>query len=70
MFGRFCRLNMFGVVLLMLIIGSPVWAQESPVSLDIPSGAKAGGDQHQQYDAKRNRSGKSLNRLPVTGKFE
>ncbi len=44
MFGRFCRLNTFGVVLLMLIIGSPVGAQESPVTLDIPAGARAGPD--------------------------
>ncbi len=44
MSGRFRRLNAFGVVLLMLVTGGPVWAQESAVSLDIPAGARAGAD--------------------------
>ncbi len=44
MSGRFVWLNAFSVALLMLLFGSPLWAQESPVSLDIPAGALAGTD--------------------------
>ncbi|MCZ6500211.1 MAG: M48 family metalloprotease, partial [Gammaproteobacteria bacterium] len=44
MYGRFRRPIAFGVALLMLVTASPLWAQESPVSLDVPDGARAGAD--------------------------
>ena len=44
MSGRFVWLKAFSVALLMLLIDIPLWAQEAPVSLDIPAGALAGTD--------------------------
>ncbi|MEE8463391.1 MAG: M48 family metallopeptidase [Gammaproteobacteria bacterium] len=44
MSGRFVWLNAVSVALLMLLTGNPLWAQESPVNLDIPAGARSGVD--------------------------